>query len=275
MDYYRLEKPHKLPARARPKAIDLFSGAGGITLGLCNAGYNVVFCSDHDQAYEQTHGRNFPHIPFLREEIENLDVQNIMDIALIKPGELDMLVGGPPCQGFSIIGQRETSDPRNRLFKQFLRIAIGLQPRVVVIENVSGLATMDSGAVLQEIVRSFTEAGYKADCAELLAAQYGVPQMRWRMFFIGWRNDLGKGGGFPQPTHGRRGIGELVPNQTISEADSKGFVTISEAINDLPAVKSGEQARNHVHGPFSRFQEAMRADSSGTLENHYAARLSR
>jgi DNA (cytosine-5)-methyltransferase 1 len=271
---YTLERPKRTRAKSRPKAIDLFSGAGGITLGLANAGFDVVFCADHNAACEATHRRNFPHIPFHRADIEKLTGREILSRAGIARGELDLLIGGPPCQGFSIIGQRELWDPRNGLFKQFLRIAKELQPRVCVIENVSGLATLNKGAVLQEIGRAFDEAGYDVDCAELLAAQYGVPQMRWRMFFIGWRRDQKKRGGFPLPTHGRRGIGDLVPNRTIDPADSKGFVTIAEAIRDLPRIEAGEEARSYTHKPRSAFQQAMREDAGDELANHYAARLS-
>lgn len=275
MNFYRLEKPKKVRAKSRPKAIDLFSGAGGITLGLSNAGFDVVFCSDHNHACELTHRRNFPHIPFIGTDIEQLSGQQIMEAAQIQPGELDLLIGGPPCQGFSIIGQREVWDPRNSLFKQFLRIARELQPRVAIIENVSGLATLNKGAILQDIGRSFAAAGYETDCAELLAAQYGVPQMRWRMFFIGWRIDQRKRGGFPLPTHGRRGIGDLVPNRTIEAADTKDFVTIAEAIGDLPPIEAGGQERLYTNKPHTLYQEAMRSGASELLENHYAARLSR
>lgn len=275
MNAYTLERPKKTRAKLRPKAIDLFSGAGGITLGLANAGFDVVFCSDHNAACALTHSRNFPHIPFRCTDIESLSGRDILRYAGIARGELDLLIGGPPCQGFSIIGQREVWDPRNGLFKQFLRIAEELQPRVVVIENVSGLATLNQGAVLNEIGQAFDEAGYDVDCAELLAAQYGVPQMRWRMFFIGWRRDQKKRGGFPQPTHGRRGIGDLVPNRTIAAADTKGFVTIAEAIKDLPAIEAGEQGKRYTHKARTAYQQAMREGAPDQLENHYAARLSR
>jgi len=193
----------------------------------------------------------------------------------LRRGELDLLIGGPPCQGFSILGQRKVKDPRNELFLRFLAIAEELKPRVVVIENVPGLATLNNGAMLRTIAHEFDRIGYNANCAELIAAQYGVPQMRWRMFFIGWRNDLGViGGGFPKPTHGRRGIGELVPNRTISRDDSREFLTVHDAISDLPPVKSGEQV-NVYHGkPETVFQKKMRKGLGCELYNHYAPNLS-
>ncbi len=269
----RLKRPAE-PKPGQPTAIDLFSGAGGITLGLTNAGFNVVFCSDIDPACERTHLLNFPTIPFARTEIEKLRGKDILKSAGLKAGELDLLIGGPPCQGFSIIGQREMWDPRNGLFHEFLRLAEELKPRCVVLENVTGLATLGKGAVLREIGRAFNEAGYTVECAELLAAQYGVPQMRWRMFFIGWRFDQEKHGGFPLPTHGSAGIGDLVPNRTITPEQSAGFVTIAEAISDLPAIEGGETGTAYRRRPQSDYQAAMRAGSK-QVANHYAARLSK
>jgi DNA (cytosine-5)-methyltransferase 1 len=144
----------------------------------------------------------------------------------------------------------------------------------VVIENVTGLATLRKGAVLREIGRAFAEAGYSVECAELLAAQYGVPQMRWRMFFIGWRFDQNKSGGFPIPTHGRAGIGDLVPNRTIRPEETKGFLTIFDAIGDLPAIRAGELATAYKRAPRTQYQTAMRAGAPQKLSNHYSAKLS-
>jgi DNA (cytosine-5)-methyltransferase 1 len=266
------KKPIRL--RNQPKAIDLFSGAGGISLGLSNAGFNVILCSDIDEGCARTHQRNFPRVPFLQRDFEALSGRNLLDAAGIEPGGLDLLIGGPPCQGFSIIGQRNVWDPRNGLFKKFLQFARDLQPKAVVIENVSGLATLNKGAVLRDIGRACGEAGYAIECAELLAAQYGVPQMRWRMFFIGWRFDLARRGGFPKPTHGRRGIGDLVPNRTIVREDIEGFVTIKDAIGDLPAIEAGECFERYTRKPRTAFQKAMREGAPEKLANHYAARLS-
>lgn len=272
---YLLKRPPIARREGRPTAVDLFSGAGGITLGLTSAGFDVVFCSDRDEACSITHRRNFPAIPFATESIEKLRATDILGVANLKLGELDLLIGGPPCQGFSIIGQREIWDTRNGLFREFLRLATELQPRCVVIENVPGLATLNNGAVLQEIGNAFAAAGYTVECAELLAAQYGVPQMRWRMFFIGWRTDQSNRGGFPVPTHGRSGIGDLVPNRTIKPEESAGFVTIEEAIGDLGVIECGDLGQKYRRSPQSQYQEAMRQGAPPLLSNHYAARLSK
>lgn len=260
---------------ASPTAIDLFSGAGGITLGLVQAGFDVRLSADFSAACGATHQRNFPNIPFFHCDISRTAADEFLDRANVKPYELDLLIGGPPCQGFSILGRREEDDPRNRLFRDFFRVASKLKPKIVVIENVPGLATLNGGSLFQEIGRSFERSGYDADCAELLAAQYGVPQMRWRMFFVGWRKDLGlRGRGFPTPTHGRRGIGDLLPNHSISPEDMHGFLTIRDAIGDLPKIKSGELLNAYDGHPTTNYQCLMREGITHELHNHYAPKLS-
>jgi DNA (cytosine-5)-methyltransferase 1 len=271
---YRLRKAELLRRPALPTAVDLFSGAGGITLGLVNAGFNVVYCADLDEGCEATHKRNFPSIPFQRKAVQDIKGAEILKATGLQHGELDLLIGGPPCQGFSILGQREIWDPRNGLFREFIRVARELKPKCVVIENVTGLATLGAGRVLADIRDAFRGAGYNVDCAELLAAQYGVPQMRWRMFFVGWRLDQGKKGGFPLPTHGRAGIGDLVPNRKITSEESGGFVTIREAIADLGVIEAGEVGTKYRRRSLGSYQEAMREGVTSLVANHYAPRLS-
>jgi DNA (cytosine-5)-methyltransferase 1 len=271
---YRLTPPSGASADGAPTAVDLFAGVGGLGLGLLNAGFDLRLSVDHAASCEATHLRNLRPVPFLRSDLRTLSTAEILAAASLTPGELDLLAGGPPCQGFSIIGQRQTDDPRNGLLDRFMQIACGLQPRVILIENVTGLATLAGGAVLSELAAAFDRAGYSIDAAELLAAHYGVPQLRWRMFFIGWRKDLANKGGFPKPTHGCTGIGDLVPNRTISEEQLKGFVRIAEAIGDLPPVAAGATASRYTRAPDTTYQRAMRAGAPTRLHNHYAPRLS-
>ena len=270
--------PYVLRRTPAPKssprtAIDLFSGVGGLSLGLRNGGFQVRLAVDNDAACEATHRRNLPEIPFLRADIQHVSSHEVRLAASLSGGELDLLAGGPPCQGFSIMGQRELLDPRNSLLHHFIRVAEELRPKTLLIENVPGLATLAHGAVLREIGDAFDAVGYSVDVAELLAAQYGVPQMRWRMFFIGWRRDLASNGGFPAPTHGAWGIGELVPNRTVTAQAAEGFLTIRDAIGDLPPVDAGRTARRYDSTPNGPYQHAMRLDASDELHNHYAARL--
>jgi DNA (cytosine-5)-methyltransferase 1 len=213
-----------------------------------------------------------PDVPFMLADICAISGRDILRRCGLRRGELDVLIGGPPCQGFSILGQRMLDDPRNRLFGDFIRLAGELRPRIAVIENVPGLATMHNGVLLREIGDAFRGLGYRVDCAELLAAQYGVPQMRWRMFFVAWRDPDVRSAYFPTPTHGTTGIGDLVPNRTVRKDQMAGFVTIADAISDLPPVGSGEVADRYAGPPRSAFQLAMRQGATA-LHNHYAPRL--
>lgn len=258
-----------------PTAIDLFSGAGGASLGLVRAGWDLRLAMDVDPACSLTHRANLPG-EFLTADLRSVDAAKVMSAADIAPGQLDLLFAGPPCQGFSIIGSRVVWDKRNNLFREVLRFASELRPRCVVIENVPGLVTLAGGAYLQAILEGLSEVGYEAACAELLAAQYGAPQMRWRLIIIAWRKDLAipVGYGFPRPVVGKAKIGDLLPNCTIPAWQLEGFVTTSEAISDLPPVAAGEEATHYVGPPISPYQEMMRAGLNGQLSNHYAARLS-
>ncbi len=258
-----------------PSAIDLFSGAGGASLGLVRAGWDLRLAADVDVACSLTHRANLPG-EFLTADLRGVGGDKVMGVAGILPGQLDLLFAGPPCQGFSIIGSRVVWDKRNNLFKEVLRLASELRPRCVVIENVPGLVTLGKGAYLHAILGGLSAAGYEASCAELLAAQYGAPQMRWRLIIIGWRKDLGipAGYGFPRPTVGVPEIGDLLPNCTIPPGQLKGFVTTAEAIGDLPPVVAGEEVTHYVGPPTGPYQKTMRADMNGELSNHYAARLS-
>lgn len=258
-----------------PSAIDLFCGAGGASLGLIRAGWDLRLASDIDLACSQTHQANLPG-RFLTEDLRNVDAGKVLSEAGLSAGGLDLLFAGPPCQGFSMIGSRVVWDTRNNLFREVLRLASAWQPACVVIENVPGLVTLAGGAYLRAILEGLSQAGYEAACGELLAAQYGAPQMRWRLIIIAWRKDLGipAGYGFPRPTAGAARIGDLLPNCTILPWQLDGFVTTAEAIGDLPPVAAGEEADHYVGPPVGPYQQAMRAGLNGELTNHYAARLS-
>jgi DNA (cytosine-5)-methyltransferase 1 len=263
----------------QPTAIDLFSGAGGASLGLTDAGFELRLAADFDPACGLTHAANLPG-EFIVGDIREVDADKVLTTAAVAPGELDLLFAGPPCQGFSMIGARVVWDKRNNLFREVLRLGRELRPRCIVIENVPGLVTLAKGAYLRAILQGLDDVGYSAACAELLAAQYGAPQMRWRLIIIAWRRDLGiEGGyGFPVPDRGSGSIGDLLPNCTITERETAGFVCTRDAIGDLPAVAAGEEVAKYVGPPASDYQREMRAslngEVAGFLANHYAANLS-
>jgi DNA (cytosine-5)-methyltransferase 1 len=256
-------------------AVDLFSGAGGASLGLVQAGFDLRLSLDLHPVYGLTHQANLPG-EFLATDVRGVDAEKIVRASGVGPGELDLLFAGPPCQGFSIIGSRVVWDERNNLFREVLRLASELRPRAVVIENVPGLLTLADGAYLRAVLAGLQERGYVAACAELLAAQYGAPQMRWRLIVVAWRPDLGipPGFGFPAPSLGGAAIGDLVPNQTVMPEETAAFVTTRQAIGDLPPVAAGEECTQYVGPAVGAYQVSMRAGLGGELYDHYAPRLS-
>ncbi|MUM19251.1 DNA cytosine methyltransferase [Mycobacterium sp. CBMA271] len=261
-------------------AIDLFSGAGGGSLGLVDAGFDLVWSADIDPYAVATHRRHLSGNMF-DGDIRTLSDADLVKSIGLKPRELDMLFAGPPCQGFSMIGSRKIADLRNTLYREVLRATGAIKPRVVVIENVPGLVTLSQGSYLAAILTGLENLGYRAACAELLAAQYGAPQMRWRLVIIAWRDDLEvpAGFGFPAPTHGSDGIGDLVSNVTIPDDAYKGLLTTRAAIGDLPEVNAGESVSGYFGAPTHGFQRAARRKMNGRrmpaseLHDHYAAAL--
>ncbi len=215
------------------KVVDLFSGAGGFMLGFENKGFDIVFSTDIDEDCEKVHLKNRPNIPFLRADIRTLS-NDQLDVYL-KGQQIDVLIGGPPCQGFSTIGNRVSSnpmqrskyDPRNDLFKEYIRILNYIQPKVFLMENVKGIRTRDKGKIFEEIKRTFKKTGYEFKCVTLNAADYGVPQQRERVFFFGTRIEAEFNA--PQATHGEK---------------LQQYKTVFSAIGDL--ADKGEEIPNHV-----------------------------
>ncbi len=186
-------------------AIDLFSGAGGLHIGFENAGFDIKLCIDNDNLVERTHRRNFPHIPMINQDIRTVTPEDIKQY--LDDGTVDVIIGGPPCQGFSTIGKRVSSDPdkraqhdpRNELVLVYANLIKALKPKFIVMENVKGILTMDNGAYLQNVLKVLREAGYNADYRLVNMANYGVPQIRERVIILG--NRLGLSVDFPKADH--------------------------------------------------------------------------
>lgn len=187
------------------KVVDLFCGAGGLHMGFEKAGYDVRLCVDNDSLVERTHRRNFPNIPFINKDIRKLSSDEIRQY--LDGNEVDVIIGGPPCQGFSTIGKRVSSDPRvraehdprNELVLTYAKLIKELKPKFIVMENVKGILTMKNGAYLATVVKELQGAGYNIDYKLINMADYGVPQIRERVVIIG--NRVGLSVKFPKPDH--------------------------------------------------------------------------
>lgn len=186
-------------------AVDLFSGAGGLHIGFENVGFDIRLCIDNNVIVAKTHSRNYPHIPMINRDINLISTEEIK--GYLTDGKVDVVIGGPPCQGFSTIGKRASSnpekrvrkDPRNELVYAYVRIIRELCPKLIVMENVKGILSLDSGAYLQNVLSLLKSSGYEAEHKLINMADYGVPEIRERVIIIG--NRIGLPVAFPKPDH--------------------------------------------------------------------------
>lgn len=237
--------------------VDLFSGAGGLSKGFMDAGFSVVLGVDFDDAALETFKKNHGFAEAMKLDLfnhENIDV--IVDSIKGRNIKLDVLVGGPPCQGFSIAGPRDMKDKRNSLYLAMVELAHRLQPQAVVLENVPGMIQINGGIGAKRIVRDFAEIGYKMIPKLLYAPDYGIPQMRKRVFFVGLR-DSDKEFVFPEALF-----------------DKNHYYTCEDAISDLPPLQTedgeiiyGEEVQEYATEPQSEYQKMMRGNSQNVY-NH-------
>jgi DNA (cytosine-5)-methyltransferase 1 len=240
--------------------IDLFAGCGGMSLGFELAGFRVIGASEVDLWASETYRHNNP-----RANVLVGDIRQQRDLDCLAGGSgfsrVDAVVGGPPCQGFSLSGNRDPRDPRNSLFMEFIRAIRHFKPRCFVMENVTGLLSMktaDKHRVIDIIHSEASAAGYRTAHCVLNAANFGVPQKRERVFIVGVSTDL--------PFDRRR----LFPQPSIRPGE---YITVEMAISDLPPIHAGEgeEQQGYYRNPSNAFQEWVREGSSAVF-NHVAMR---
>jgi DNA (cytosine-5)-methyltransferase 1 len=206
-------------------------------LGLKQAGFNTLFATDVEKCSAETFKLNFPAIKFHCGDIRHFDRRTVTD--LIGSQTVDLIAGGPPCQGFSTIGDQIQGDIRNGFFEAYLRIVEWAQPRAVLIENVNYLRTQYAGRYEWEIVAALESRGYSVKVATLNAVDYGVPQIRKRVFFVGATAETSFE--WPPATHALKGENGVLP-----------FVTVGQAIADIAKVEEHPHLANHTplrHSP--------------------------
>jgi DNA (cytosine-5)-methyltransferase 1 len=228
-----------------PSVVDLYAGAGGLSLGFEQAGAKVVMAVEADAKAARTYRANHPDAVVLEEQIdETWNIARRMEDVLEDP-YCDLLIGGPPCQGWSTIGARGSVTYRTSLnasIDHFLAQASLLRPPAVVMENVRGLATRDGGKHLKRVVERLEDLGYDAAAFDVSAADFGVPQLRHRVFVVATLWEL-------------RVAYDLYPSHP--QAD---WMSVWEAIGDLPSIEAGESANAYRTRPQNAFQERMRGD---------------
>lgn len=225
--------------------VDLFCGAGGLSLGLARAGWKPLLALDHWGDAVATYKANFNDHPCLNADVASISANELRSLV----DHCDWVVGGPPCQGFSTVGRRRREDPRNRLVFEFARIVDILKPTNFLIENVIGLRDMN---FVEEVERFFEVRGYRVSTMVLRSADYGVPQLRQRIFFVG--SNLGVQFSAPKPSHA-----------------PKEYVTVADAIGDLPLLEPGMCATEYDKAAKTAFQIKSRS-ASLSLQGHQASR---
>jgi DNA (cytosine-5)-methyltransferase 1 len=231
---------------SQPVAVDLFCGAGGLSLGFEMAGFRIAQAIEQETRAAKSYALNHPETDVISGDVAKLRPSSCLKRLAVTPGSITAVIGGPPCQGFSESNRRTRSlkNPRNHLYKSFISFVREIGPQWVVIENVAGMLTLEKGVFHNRILRALNKAGYSAQSYLLNAAHFGVPQVRRRLFIIGRLN----GDRLPTfiTTHGR-------------EPHLRPFVTVRDAIADLPVLRNGagEDAKPYRAAP-SQYGESLR-----------------
>lgn len=236
------------------KTIDLFSGAGGLSKGFSDAGFKILLGIDNDSKALETFKKNHTGSEVICGDITQINYEQDIK-SVLGSTAIDFIIGGPPCQGMSLAGNRDLDDPRNKLYLSYLRILDEIRPKGFVIENVPGLISLFHGKIKDSILSRLKEMGYKVKYSVLTASDFGVPQKRRRVFFVGIRNDLNIKFDFPEKV--------------------KEVITSKMALSDLPPLNTpdclGEIKQNYYLEPQNPYQRLMRRNSN-YVYNHIAAR---
>lgn len=243
--------------------LDLFAGAGGFSTGFKMAGYQITAAVEFDNEISDTYIKNHPDTTLFNMDIRKLSTEKIRDVFIKNNTTCDVIIGGPPCQGFSMSGNRIRKsyegkfDERNELFMEFFRFVKELKPSYFIIENVEGILNYNNGQVRDEIYRLFETINYRLTSKVLLAADYGVPQLRKRAFFFGTSTNIDPNKLIPAPTH-----------------NDKNYLSTWDAISDLPFIESGEGADVLIKEDklsYTDYQLKLGAKYQNFIYNHKAS----
>jgi DNA (cytosine-5)-methyltransferase 1 len=261
--------------------IDLFCGAGGLTEGFRRASFECVYANDINAWAIETFRANHPSTLADNRPIEEVDAAKLRSELKLAKRQLDVLVGGPPCQGFSINApERFLEDSRNSLFRHYVRFLDEFEPKALLFENVPGMLSLADGAIFERILGALREHGYSLSVKILFAGHYGVPQERWRTIILGSRDVAPPE--HPYPSHYaiaranfKGGRTMTFPTLPLEEPVLRRAVTVSEALDDLPRLKMGEGGEivSYDKPPHSEYARMMRSGEPVTY-NHYAGMLS-
>lgn len=235
--------------------IDLFAGAGGLSYGLSCAGFNVKVGIEIDPHCADTISKNHKNMKVIVSDVRSVEPRKVMEHANVKRGDLTILAGGPPCRGFSQSNRRtrNLNNPLNALYQDFFAFVKAIRPRVFLLENVKGLKTLQNGTVLNRILKLGRRLGYHVQWSILNAEDFGVPQRRKRIIFIGTSEKT----------------------ETLFEPEKKKSVTVREAIDDLPILENGNREDSLKYSrmqDLSHYQTLMRQNNGAEVSNNLVTR---
>lgn len=235
------------------RVLELFSGVGGLGYGFYHSSdFRIIAANEKDPDIAKAYSLNHPDVPIVNTDIKSLTEHTLS--ALTEGGTVDLVLGGPPCQSFSTVGKRQM-DERANLFLEYKRILGILKPHAFVFENVVGILSMDKGKLFPLVREEFERLGYSLKYKVLDAADFGVPQHRPRVILVGMRG--ANSFSYPCATHGDNGL-------------SIPWVTLSDALGDLPSLRGGESSTEYVSPPSTPFQRFVRRDGINDLTEHFA-----
>ena len=262
--------------------VDLFAGAGGLSCGLKMAGFQPILANELVPAYGKTYEYNHSNTDLIIGDLHEVGATNLRKRLGVIKGEVDLLAGGLPCQGFSINAPiRSLDDKRNYLFKEYIRIGKELLPKAILIENVPGIISLGQGTVVKQIYQEIEQLGYSMEHKIIFSGHYGVPQMRFRTIFIALKGK-DKVIEFPQPGYNAKAIANFTGAKELClkilpswEENLKPQTSVWDAISDLPAIESGsknDKIKYAYSQPQSEYQ-AMLRNGRDYVYNHSCNKL--
>ena len=246
------------------KIIDLFSGVGGLSYGFAHDdNFEIIAANEILPNMAKAYELNHPMVKVYCKDVAKFGIKDLQKDVGVKKGDIDLIIGGPPCQAYSTIGKRLIDDARGKLFQEYYRILKEINPKVFLFENVKGLLSMQGGKLLKTIIALFESLGYSVSYKLLNAADYGVPQIRERVIIIGTKQKTEFH--FPEPTHFN-----FQEMQKSSAKKLSPYLTLADAISDLPFIKSGAESIEYACDARNPFQQLMRKNAPKKLMDHNA-----
>lgn len=246
------------------KVVDLFSGVGGLSYGFAKDDRFQIICANEilpntAKAYQINH----PSVKVYCKDIKDFGISDLNKDFNINVEEVDLVIGGPPCQAYSTVGKRLIDDPRGSLFQEYFRVLQELRPKMFIFENVKGILSIQNGELFKNIIKLFESLNFHISYKVLNSADFGVPQIRERVIIIG--SKINNKFPYPKPTHYNKEEYNLVPDYNL-----KPYLTLAEAISDLPFIKSNEEAFEYAAEPVNEFQTLMRKNAPLKINDHNA-----